>query len=339
MKCKYLGMLLAAGAVILSADAVAQHVTKTDLYPRLPMDTVDSATAGVKIITYTNNTWEYYFPDSDEFEDNEVFKENWITNKLTAYKDDVKTLPDEMELVLIKDFSDFHPPIIGKVYSRYGYRGRRAHGGTDIPLTKGTPIYSTFAGKVRYAQYNSGGYGNLVIIRHPNGLETYYGHLSAINVSVNELVVAGQVIGYGGSTGRSTGPHLHYEMRYRGMNFDPERLIDFQDGFLRYQTFAIEKTFFNVNSRASEMIDEDEEEMALFAQSGEELTSEDILNNIEKAEQERAEEALPKYYTIKRGDNLGSIARRNGISVSELCRLNGIKSTTTIYAGKRLRIR
>lgn len=337
MKIRNILILLATMSV--AWVATAQRVSNTSAYPRLPIDTLVSATEGVKIITYTNNTWEYYFPEREEWDKNEIFTENWVTDKVAAYKDDVKTLPDEMELTLIDDFDDFHPPYIGKVYSRYGYRGRRAHGGTDIPLDRGDPIYSTFAGKVRYAKYNSGGYGYLVIVRHFNGLETYYGHLSAVNVAVDDYVAAGQVIGYGGNTGRSTGPHLHYEMRYRGMTFDPERLIDFQEGFLRFQTFAIEKSYFNVNSRADEMLEEYDDELELFAQSGDELTSEDILNNIEKAEAERAAEAEPKYYTIKRGDNLGSIARRHGISINELCRLNGIKSTSTIYAGKRLRVK
>ncbi|MBR6831648.1 MAG: peptidoglycan DD-metalloendopeptidase family protein [Tidjanibacter sp.] len=337
MKIRNILILLATMSV--AWVATAQRVSNTSAYPRLPIDTLESSTEGVKIITFTNNTWEYYFPEREEWDKNEIFTENWVTDKVAAYKDDVKTLPDEMELTLIDDFDDFHPPYIGKVYSRYGYRGRRAHGGTDIPLDRGDPIYSTFAGKVRYAKYNSGGYGYLVIVRHFNGLETYYGHLSAVNVAVDDYVAAGQVIGYGGNTGRSTGPHLHYEMRYRGMTFDPERLIDFQEGFLRFQTFAIEKSYFKVNSRADEMLEEYDDELELFAQSGDELTSEDILNNIEKAEAERAAEAEPKYYTIKRGDNLGSIARRHGISINELCRLNGIKSTSTIYAGKRLRVK
>ncbi len=335
----FIKMATLLSAVLIVTTAAAQRVTDTDAFPRLPLDTLNTETDGVKIITFTNNTWEYHFADKEEWEQSEIFAENWVTDRVAAYKDDVKTLPDEMELTLIDDFDDFHPPYVGKVYSRYGYRGRRAHGGTDIPLDRGDPIYSTFAGKVRYARYNSGGYGNLVIIRHFNGLETYYGHLSAMNVAVDDYVVAGQVIGYGGNTGRSTGPHLHYEMRYRGMTFDPERLIDFQEGFLRYQTFAIEKSYFNVNSRANEMLEDYDDELELFAQSGEELTSEDILHNIEKAEAERAKAAEPQYYTIKRGDNLGSIARKHGISINELCSLNGIKSTSTIYAGKRLRVK
>ena len=97
---------------------------------------------------------------------------------------------------------------------------------------------------------NTGGFGNLVIVRHPNGLETWHAHLSKLNVQVNEYVKTGQVIGFSGNTGRSRGPHLHFEMRYCDQTFDPEFIIDFPTGCLKYHTFALEKSFFNIHSRA-----------------------------------------------------------------------------------------
>ena len=105
-------------------------------------------------------------------------------------------------------------PYVGKVYSKFGYRRGRRHQGTDIPLKSGTPVAAAFDGRVRMSSYVSG-YGNLVILRHENGLETFYGHLSKRQVSVGDWVRAGDIVGLGGSTGRSSGPHLHFETRYK----------------------------------------------------------------------------------------------------------------------------
>lgn len=162
--------------------------------------------------------------------------------------------------------------------------------------------------------------GNLIIVRHDNGLETYYGHLSERLVQSGEWVEAGQIIGLGGSTGRSTGPHLHFETRYYGQAFDPERLIDFESGILRRQTFLLKKSFFDIRSNAGQDFDDEAE--------------------VEKADKkEAAERAAVTYHTIKSGDTLGALARRYGTTVSKLCSLNGIKSTTILRLGRKLRVR
>lgn len=106
-----------------------------------------------------------------------------------------------VDLNLVKDLSGFKAPVVGSVLSKYGPRGRRNHNGVDIPLKIGEPIYAAFDGKIRYAKYNTGGFGNLVIVRHENGLETWHAHLSKLNVKVNDYVKCGQVIGFCGSTG------------------------------------------------------------------------------------------------------------------------------------------
>jgi len=108
----------------------------------------------------------------------------------------------------------------------YGPRWGRMHRGFDLGLVTGDTIRSSFNGVVRYAEFNNGGYGNCVIISHLNGLETLYGHLSKISCKPGTFVFSGQVIGLGGSTGRSTGPHLHFEFRYSGQSFDPLLLLD-----------------------------------------------------------------------------------------------------------------
>ncbi len=127
----------------------------------------------------------------------------------------------------------FHPPAVGRVLSGYGRRGGRSHHGTDIKVDLGQPIYAAWDGIVRLSRWNRAGFGNLVVVRHANGVETYYAHLSARSVRANEIVEAGQEIGLGGRTGRASGLHLHFEMRYRDHSYDPERYIDFVSGTLR----------------------------------------------------------------------------------------------------------
>ncbi len=319
---------------------------KLEELPRIPIDTLDTADKTAKVIVYTNNTWEYWYPDEAALLDKAVFRDHWDTSQLFAYKSiQLADLPQTTELNLVNSLEEYHAPFVGRVSSKYGPRRRKNHNGTDISLKTGEPIYATFGGKVRHAKMNNGGFGNLVIIRHENGLETWYGHLSRINVEVNDYVAAGSVIGYGGNTGKSNGPHLHFEMRYCDQTFDPEHIIDFATGDLRYTTFALEKSYFNIHSRASETLDEDFdfEGTVLAAGDAGELTSEEILENIEASEkaQEAKKKAAtgPQYHTIKTGDNLGKIAKRYNTSIDKLCQLNNITRNTVIKAGKRLRVR
>ena len=121
----------------------------------------------------------------------------------------------------------------------YGPRWGRMHRGLDLGLETGDTIRSTFNGIVRYAEFNNGGYGNCVIISHMNGLETLYGHLSKISCKSGSFVFAGQVIGLGGSTGRSTGPHLHLEFRYLGQSIDPLHLVDSTSWKLKSNRFVL----------------------------------------------------------------------------------------------------
>jgi murein DD-endopeptidase MepM/ murein hydrolase activator NlpD len=345
LKFKYLILVftIVSAPAVLSGQKRGTPPKLEDL-PRIAMDTLDTADRSVKVIVYTNNTWEYYYPGEAELLDKAIFNDHWDTSQIFAYRSiNLSDLPQTIELNLVDGLGKYHSPIVGRVSSKYGPRGRKNHNGTDISLKTGEPIYATFGGKVRYAQSNSGGFGNLVIIRHENGLETWYAHLSRCNVEVNDYVTAGAVIGFGGNTGKSNGSHLHYEIRYCDQTFDPERLIDFSTGDLRYMTFALEKSYFNIHSRASETLDEDFEGTVLAADGTGELTSEEILENIEanaKAQQAKQKAASgPKYHSIKRGDTLGKIAARYGTSISKLCQLNNITRTTIIKAGSRLRIR
>lgn len=315
--------------------------------PRRAIDTLATEDVNTKIVIYTNNTWDYYYPDLEKRMDKDIYRHNWVNDHVFAYTDiQLKDLPQVTEIDLIRRYEDFHSPTVGTVFSKYGSRGRRSHQGVDIPLALGEPIYAAFDGKVRYSQYNTGGYGNLVIIRHENGLETWYAHLTRCNVKVNDYVSAGTVIGFCGSTGRSRGPHLHFEVRYCDQTFDPEFIIDFSTGDLRYQTFELNKSFFSIYSRASENLEEDEDydKILLAVNSADgEISSEDILNNIAASEKTAVSKEKsttdPLYHTIRKGDYLGKIARQYGTTVKKLCQLNSISENTIIREGRRLRVR
>jgi murein DD-endopeptidase MepM/ murein hydrolase activator NlpD len=317
------------------------------------VDTLSTNDPDTKIILYTNNTFSYYRPQMSLYDQLPVYAEQWDTTQIFSYPSvELKDLPERLDLCLVNNAGEFHVPVLGAVTSKYGIRGRRHHNGADIPLKAGTPVYATFDGKVRYAKYNTGGYGNLVIIRHKNGLETWYGHLTRDNLEANDYVKAGQVIGYVGNTGRSFGAHLHFEMRYCDQSFDPEFLVDFSTGALKSELFALEKSYFNIHSRASELLEEDEvggdivasdAELQLLAQMGDTTASEQLLAlavaREQEAERRRKELAAAVYHTVKSGDMLGKIAPRYGVSIDQLCRLNGISRNTTLRLGQKLRVK
>ncbi len=157
----------------------------------------------------------------------------------------VDMLPDEINIVLIKDTTEFCFPVKDVKTSPYGWRWQRGHHGVDIRLRTGEPIHAAFGGTVRVAS-RMGGYGNCIVLRHPNGLETLYGHLSKINVKLGQQVAAGEVIGLGGNTGNSTGPHLHFECRFLYQPFDPEWILDFSNYSLRTRRLHLDKSYFGI---------------------------------------------------------------------------------------------
>ena len=286
----------------------------------LVVDTIPSSSEGLSIVLYNDNTWRFVRNRNIDVLDETVYTSDWDTTKIQVYKTELKDLPISMVIDLVDSLKSYHYPHKGRVTSKYGPRRRRVHQGTDIDLETGEPIYATFDGRVRITTYIKGGYGNMVIIRHDNGLETYYAHLSEINVKPNQWVTAGQVIGKGGNTGRSTGSHLHYEIRYKGQTFDPERLIDFTTGTLRRETFLLKRTYFSPYSRFTQDFEEE-------------------IQSDEEDKRIAAEAAAIKYHIVKRGDTLGRIAINNHTTVTKLCQLNGIKKTSTLRIGQRIRVR
>ena len=286
----------------------------------LTVDTLPTGNDAVKIVLYNDNTWRY-IRDREIPQDSTVYSKYWDTDNISPYREvQLSSLPKSVAIGLVDSLKHYHYPYKGKISSRYGPRRRRNHNGVDLPLKIGDSIYAPFDGRVRYSQDTKTGYGKLIIIRHDNGLETYFGHLSERKVEAGQWVTAGDVVGLGGNTGRSTGPHLHFETRYYGQSFDPERLIDFGSGMLRRETFMLKRSYFDIYSKYDQNFD-------------------DEIANEEDDKKEAAAAAAVRYYTVRKGDTLSRIAVNNHTTVSKLCQLNGIKSTTVLKIGRRLRVR
>jgi len=303
-----------------------------------PMDSIETQTPGVRILLFEDYTWKYV-KDPSVILENPVFTENWIPDVPDPYNVEEKDLPDKISIWVVDTLSAYRCPNQVKVYSPFGYRHRRRHQGVDLPLAKGTPVYAAFSGKVRMSKYYAA-YGNLIIIRHENGLETFYAHLSERQVEVGDWVEAGQQIGLGGSTGRSTGPHLHFETRYMGYAFDPQWLIDFENGTLRHRLFILRKKYLTAASKyVPETI---EEELDIYLGDKRDHEVADSLEAVRKAEEERiaAELAAAQYHTIKSGDTLSALAVKYHTTVSAICRLNeGLTAKTTLRLGRKIRVK
>lgn len=296
-------------------------------------DTLDTGNPSVKVVLFNNGTFRFV-RNHQALDTTAVYTEFWDEKITNPYRDEPDAIPDRFSIWLVDTLDSYCCPNQTKPFSKFGYRHGRRHQGIDLPYPTGTPVYAAFDGKVRISDW-VGGYGNLIVIRHPNGLETFYGHLSRRDVQPGDWVNAGDVIALGGSTGRSTGPHLHFETRYRGAAFDPSWIIDFETGTLRHRMLKIREWYFNPSSRYVQSVDDEdeiyrsEEEDRLLAAEQEKKAA---------AEKAAAEAAAIRYHTIRSGDTLSGIAKKYHTSVKTLCRLNGITTTTTLQIGRRLRV-
>lgn len=295
------GILSVAMAAILVmmgvASAKGQDVPQIhrDLHKELQahQDEVQSFRALIdSLISETDEEVFDLFPALDlygSWDDNSV-------NPLLG-KSNIK-IPDEQDI----DISTFVAPTVGRITSKYGWRRRRMHRGIDLKLYVGDTVRAAFDGQVRIKKFNRRGYGYYYVIRHPNGLETVYGHLSKFIVDKDEYVKAGQPIGLGGNTGRSTGSHLHFETRFMGIDLDPATLIDFET--------------FKPKSNVYHFVHKKAKSVSSGNSSG---------------------DGVVAYHKVKQGDTLGAIARRYGTTVSRLCKLNGIKASSILRLGQRIR--
>ncbi len=271
--------------------------------------------------------------DTQEFLDNlfkdeeepelDIYTEAWNSKSVNAYAG--MQIPDTKTI----DVSEFAMPCPGYVTSPYGYRPRfrREHKGIDLKLQTGDTVYAAFSGRVRLTNFERRGYGYYVILRHPNGLETVYGHLSKFLVEPDQDVKVGDPIALGGNTGRSFGSHLHFETRFMGTPINPAAIFDFANQTVHTDTYTFDKHTYK------------------------KARNFDPAANTEYARQYRAthparptastgsSKSAAASYTIRRGDTLSRIASRNGVTVRQLCRLNGLTTKSKLQPGKKLRLR
>jgi murein DD-endopeptidase MepM/ murein hydrolase activator NlpD len=244
-----------------------------------------------KLLKLTDSIINYNIPASDIYP-------LWSNSTVNPYKIDVTKMQDTIRF----EMYDFVYPLLKPMHitSKFGYRRGRSHNGIDLKLLTGDTVVAPMRGMVRVVGNNGKrkGYGNFIVIRHYNGLETVYGHLSKILVEINQIVESGDVIALGGNTGRSTGSHLHWEMRYLGNPINPEDIIDFENRKPKSEVYCMssQKTFEYV-----------------------------------------IEQAKARYWKIKKGDTLGKISQRTGVSIKRICALNKITPKTILRIGRNLR--
>ena len=223
------------------------------------------------------------------------------------------------------------------ITSDFGSRWGRQHKGLDIKVYIGDTIRSAFSGKVRIVRYEAKGYGNYIVIRHPNGLETIYGHLSKHLVTENQVVRAGEPIGLGGNTGRSTGSHLHFETRLCGVALNPALFFDFRNQDITGDHYVFLKDRYESDSQLATLErgkvnggsytrDQVYGEVGRYNEKAEEVATQNAANAPERV-----------YYKVQNGETLASIAKKVGVSVDAICRLNGFRKDQRVKAGMIIR--
>lgn len=220
----------------------------------------------------------------------------WDTLDIHPYKSKMNKFTETRTLSLVDSNSLFSMPLKNVVNSDFGWRKWKYHYGIDLGLNIGDSIVSAFDGTVRVVK-RSKSYGRCIVIRNNNGLETLYAHLSKTSVIPNQEVKAGELIGLGGNSGHSTGPHLHFEIRYLGGAINPNQIIDFKNYTLLTDSLVVDRCTF------------------------------EYLDDVQKA----------RYYTIRKGDSLSKIAHKLGVPMSKLCSLNGMTRKTKLRIGRRIR--
>ena len=227
---------------------------------------------------------------------------DWNNTRVHAFGNTV-VVPDTFRI----DMTGFAMPTTNtKITSKFGPRRRRMHNGIDVKVYIGDTIRAAFSGKVRMVKYERRGYGKYVVIRHVNGLDTIYGHLSKQMVSEDQYVEAGEVIGLGGNTGRSTGSHLHFETRFLGQAINPALLFDFEKQDIVTDTYLFKKGNNRYRRSSSQA--------GVVASNGD-----------------------AQYYKVRKGDSLSRISQKTGVSIDRLCKLNGITRRTTLRINQVLK--
>lgn len=246
-----------------------------------------------------------YEMDSDLFNFSDKQYVSWNKHKINIYNLDLSRTRDTFDINFEcferNKFVYFTFPVRGELNSGFGFRnlfGHRFHYGVDLSLRTGDTVVAALDGVVRVVRYEPG-YGNFVVIAHHDGLETLYGHLDGFIVKEGQEVFSGDPIALGGSTGRSTGPHLHFEILFMGERLDPTRILDFENQIVLTGTLKVDNTWF--------------EHLKLIRGTGN------------------------AYHTVRQGETLDTIAKRYNLSVSRLCALNGLNTKSAVLPGRKLR--
>ena len=294
IKSVKIAVLILLFAVMLSVVAYAQptRITAQEYHAMTQQNMIAYNKFLPKIMNVVDSTLILSQFIEEENEMDSMLEDGWDEQWLETFS--AKNQKDTLAI----DVKEHCIPVPGHVTSAYGWRWGRMHKGIDLKLYVGDTVRAAFTGKISTTAYQAKGYGYYVRIRHVNGFETVYGHLKKILVKPNQIVKAGDPIALGGNTGRSTGPHLHFETKLMGMTINPAEIFDFKNQVAHTDTYMFYK-------------------------------------------KKQQNSAVNSYAThrIKSGETLSSIAKKYRTSVTQLCRLNGIKSNKVLKVGSVLRVR
>ncbi len=282
-----------------------------------PTDTVPDNFNKEDLINFTDSL-------AAELSSNDIYGE-FDTENIHFTKFKVESLKDSVKKIALteKNGCGFVPPVFGKINCPFGRCRRYFHYGMDLHLQTGDAVSAAFDGKVRIAK-RSKSYGNVVVIRHSNGLETYYAHLSKLNVVVGQEVSAGDILGLGGNTGWSHGSHLHFEVRYLGQPINPADIISFDEHKLVTDTLLLSKKTFSYSTKPAY-------NKAYAKKGGKTNQKSNVAVNAGKL-------LAGNIYVVKQGDSLYNIARRYGTSVTALCVKNGLKTNSVLHLGQKIKV-
>lgn len=299
--------------ITLSAFAVIPANAQDLLANQAPIDRKMKA-VDAQMLQQLIETEEYDSPAADLYDD----WDNIYAHRLTS-------LPDTFRI----DLRDFCMPTPSRVItSNFGARWGRQHKGLDIKVYIGDTIRAAFSGKVRIVRYEAKGYGKYVVIRHPNGLETIYGHLSKQLVSEDQEVRVGEPIGLGGNTGRSTGSHLHFETRLCGVALNPAIMFDFRNQDVVADSYLFRRNQYERDGAIATQ---------LRGANGLYGYNPADVNSPNTGKSQASSRSNVRYHKVRKGETLYSIARKHGTTVSALCKLNRISKNVRLRTGQILK--
>jgi LysM repeat protein len=328
-------LTLFAAVVVFGCSSNTLLAQKMDRRSKLLADNISISKQALKldsIIASHLSQEDNYIEDDSDNPASELYEGAWSSKGVNANRVMLDKVPDSVTF----DCSGYSHPIMGTITSLFGPRPNRYHYGVDIKLNIGDQVASAWDGKVRVTNYDKGGYGSYIVIRHNNGLETVYGHLSQIKVFEGQAVRAGQIIALGGNSGHSTGPHLHFETRFLGNPINPERFIDFENGITWNDKYLMKKDV------AFEYIKYTKNPGRYYTHSvksneNENLSASISKNNRHDHKKNKKEKEKLRLHKVRDGETLSHIAEKHNIPINTLCRLNGISKKSTLRPGQKIK--